>query len=238
MCAVQYAKAILRYSSGTASDTNRLQEIHFIDKNPKIIRLIQTTFKTMIEDQRETDYDIMKYVTQQSQGYGSTSGYSRSVRSKPSDTRDTEKPLPIFEENAEGCVLYAPNGSKVHVYDGNILEAHKKHITSVVCADDNTGRGKGGLANALMSHSRGFSYGKDKNDAFNSKWPKVGDIVLSAGKGTGYENVLHAVLWGTRHVTDQRAVVLEAYKNVIKEASWKNLSSVAMPILGTGIRAT
>ena len=233
MCAVQYAKAIRNYGSGNASNSDRLQEIHFIDKNPSIIRLIQTTFKTMIEDQKDTDYDVMKYVTQQSPGIGNTSGYSRSVR-RPADTGDMGKTLPVFEETSEGCVLYAGNGSKVYVYDGNVLDAHKKHITCIVCADDNTGRGKGGLANALMSYSRGFSYKQDKNDAFNRKWPKEGDIVLSAGNGTGFQNVLHAVLWGTGRMADQNSVVLEAYKNILKESSWRKFSTVAMPVLGTG----
>ena len=235
MCAVQYAKAILNYSSGNATNSDRLKEIHFIDKNPSIIRLIQKTFKTMIEDQKETDYDIMKYVTKTSPGYGNASGYSRSIR-RTADTRDMGKTLPVFEETSEGCVLHAENSSRVVVYDGNILEAHKKHITCIVCADDNTGRGKGGLANALMSNSRGFSYGMDKHEAFNCKWPKEGDLVISSGKGTGYENVLHAVLWGTGRATDQKGVVLEAYKNILKESSWRKFSTVAIPILGTGIK--
>ena len=71
MGAVQYANAVLAYSKESVKGIgNTLEQIHFIDKDPKIVRLIQKTFKTMISENKRTDYNVNDYVkTTSRRGY-------------------------------------------------------------------------------------------------------------------------------------------------------------------------
>ena len=65
MSAVQYANAFLAYSKESVTCKgigNTLEQIHFIDKDPKIARLIQNTFNTMISENKRTDYNVNEYV--------------------------------------------------------------------------------------------------------------------------------------------------------------------------------
>lgn len=70
ICAVQYANAILKYKDMHVR--NKLKEIHFVDLNHRVVRLIQNTFKTMIQGWK---YDIMKYVSTKSWGKNITVGF-------------------------------------------------------------------------------------------------------------------------------------------------------------------
>ena len=239
MCAVQYARAIQRYSQGSASNSQTLTEIHFIDKNPSIVRLIQKTFQTTFDEGKETDYDIKRYVTD---NLAAKSGYSNfqerhtSGTSYHSQGKQTE--MPVIFENQEYCEIHAGNESHVHIYVGNILEAHKKHAEAIVCSDDAMGRGKGGLARALIDKARNFDYGKtEKRRAFRER-KKTGQIAISSGQGTGFQHVLHAILWGSGesegHLEEQKEIVFKAYTNIFFEACRQHLRSVALPILGTG----
>ncbi|KAL3864667.1 hypothetical protein ACJMK2_006329 [Sinanodonta woodiana] len=65
MCAVQYAKAVLDYSR-TSGQGQALKEIHFIDKLPDLVKLMQDTFRTMIHEGKVPDYNIHNYVASSS----------------------------------------------------------------------------------------------------------------------------------------------------------------------------
>ena len=235
MCAVQYARAIQKYSCGMPRDEKRLTEIHFIDKYPYIVRLIQKTFQTMIEERGETDYDLMCYVkhnpSQESwKSYSPTSERSDSSKQKQSQSL-------VLYETRHYFVLKSTNGSEFYVYSGNILEVFKRHVSAIVCSEDDMGRGKGGLALSLIKKAERFSYRSEKNKAFASKKP-AGQIIVCNGQGTGYNHVLHAILWSfghTRsHMVRQKDIVLKAYRNIFFEAFKLGIKSVAIPVLGTG----
>ncbi|KAK3584352.1 hypothetical protein CHS0354_000863 [Potamilus streckersoni] len=71
MCAVQYAKAVVDYSySRQFKQGQSLKEIHFIDKVPSLVKLMQDTFRTMIQNGNVPDYNIHNYV-------GCSSSYQR-----------------------------------------------------------------------------------------------------------------------------------------------------------------
>ena len=235
MCAVQYARAIQKYSLGMPSDEKRLKEIHFIDKNPSIVRLIQKTFQTMIKERKETDYDFMRYV-KQSPSQKSWNSYSpTSERSDPSKQKQSQSL--VLYATRHNFVLKSSNGSESYVYSGNILEVYKRHVSAIVCSEDDLGRGKGGLALSLIKKAEGFSYRSEKNKAFASKKP-AGQIVVCNGQGTGYNHVLHAILWSSghsgSHMVHQKDIVLKAYRNIFFEAFKLGIKSVAIPVLGTG----
>ena len=237
ICAVQYAKAILKYSQGSASNGQKLKEIHFIDKNVSIIKLIQKTFQAMIAEKKETDYNVMRYVTEhrvRDTGYSTSSARRTSNYGNQSQLKQTETPVSF--ETPECFEMHAGNESHVNVYIGNILEAHRRHVTAIVCSDDDMGRGNGGIAVALKNKAQSFSYETEKRKAFFSK-TNAGEVVVSAGQGTGFQTVLHAILWSTGRnvgqVPDQKEVVIKAYKNIF-ETCRRGLTSVALPLLGTG----
>ena len=235
MCAVQYARAIQKYSLGMPSDEQRLKEIHFIDKYPSIVRLIQKTFQTMIEERRETDYDLMRYVKHNP---SQESWNSYSPTSERSDVSEQKQSQSLFSfETPDSFVIKSTNGSEVYVYTGNILEAHKRNVPAIVCSEDDMGRGKGGLALSLIKKAKGFSYRSEKTKEFASKKP-AGQIVVCNGQGTGYNHVLHAILWSSghtgSHMARQKDIVFRAYRNIFFEAFKLGIKSVAIPVLGTG----
>lgn len=217
LCAVQYAKSLLR----VGSSLTRLQEIHFVDIKPEIVKCIQRVFASMINNKEKPPYNSSDFVTvgTLSRRQKLNKGANK-VQQNESEHLDfnTEQVYPKCSHVQNDFVVAYVKDVKVIVHRGDIWNIHG--VDGIVCPEVSK--------EDISSHLEelcGSSYVKEKNKRLKER-VKNNVIVTSGGRST-YKAVLHAI------VPDQADELLALYKTVFKACQTQGLQTIAMPFLAT-----
>ncbi|XP_060563385.1 uncharacterized protein LOC132722827 [Ruditapes philippinarum] len=244
VCAVQYAEAVKMFTRERRS--KNVKEIHFIDQNRNMVEIIQKTFQDVIHDGKHSPYNMNLYIERSS--VDKSGGASVTDNDKKSATRNTvwktskyissqqnlpKKTFAEYDEQAsyiqdsKKLKCFFPPGNVVEVYDADILSI--SDVEAIVCSENKQGEAKGMIAQALLKVGGDlYSYAKIKK--FSKLKINYGDIITTQGGKCGFQWVMHAII--TRKC--QPNFVSIVYRNVLLETKRKNISSLALPILGTG----
>ncbi|KAL3864670.1 hypothetical protein ACJMK2_006332 [Sinanodonta woodiana] len=240
MCAVQYAKAVLDYSQ-TSRQGQALKEIHFIDKLPDLVKLMQDTFRTMIQEGKVPDYNIHNYVAsssrnqrQQSKETGRKGNRNQLVEVNHCQYENTEPEglSPVYYEQGENnkgrFVFQVSEKPVVFIYEGDILKL--KHIDAIVCPDDSEGTSRGRIASELKKNK---NYSKTKDMCFKQRKPNLGDLVIIDGKEIP-KVIVHVVLENNSPRRQEfMSVIQKSFDNILRQMNeWENVKTIAMPLFG------
>jgi hypothetical protein len=227
--------------------SKNVKEIHFIDQNRNMVEIIQKTFQDVIHDGEHSPYNMNLYIEKSFSD--KNDGASVTDNDKKSPTRNTVWKTSIYIpsqknlsmknvaeydphasniEDSEKLKCVFPPGNVVEVYDADILSI--SNVEAIVCSENKQGEAKGMIAQALLKEG-GHLYSSAKMKKFYKLKNHYGDIITTQGGRCGFQWVMHAII--TRKC--QQNVVPIVYRNVLLETKRKNISSLALPILGTGI---
>ncbi|XP_060557028.1 uncharacterized protein LOC132717558 [Ruditapes philippinarum] len=243
VCAVQYAEAIKMFTKERRS--KNVKEIHFIDQNRNMVEIIQKTFQDVIHDGKHSPYNMNLYIERSS--VDKSGGASVTDNDMKSPTRNTVLKTSIYIPSQQNLSkkdfaeydkqvsyiqdrktlkCFFPPGNVVEVYDADILSL--SDVEAIVCSENKQGEAKGMIAQALLKVGGDpYSYAKMKEFY---KYKNSGDIITTQGGKCGFQWVMHAII--SRKC--KQNVVPIVYRNVLLETRRKNISSLALPILGTG----
>lgn len=216
---------------------NTLKEIHFVDQDHEMIDIIHTTFDAMIKRIKLLPYNTQIYIdTPQAATTGApTSSGSRRAVINAANDRPEQRKYDTEKENSSILVSYVSDrvklvctfvpAYKLEIYDGDLMTL--SGVDAIVCGENKAGEGKGIIAKLLLQKG-GKKYKSAKASQFTS-WRNRGDVITTPGGGNSYRWIMHAVL----SLKDQRSIA-SAYRNIFIEASTRELTSVALSLLGTG----
>ncbi|KAK3610489.1 hypothetical protein CHS0354_016678 [Potamilus streckersoni] len=241
MCAVQYAKAVLDYSRDSTQGLV-LKEIHFIDKLPHVVKLIQDTFRTMIQNGKVPNYNIQNYVA--------SSSHYKLKQSKDTGWKEHGKEdIPADNSQYETAKLKESSPfhyeSKVHhtkqfvfqlstkpvvcIYKGDILKV--KNMDAVVCPDDAKGSGIGRIAIDLGTKAK---YRQQKEKRFERQKPDLGDVVITDGEENSFNMIVYVVIENNfPQKPDFRSTMKKSIDNILRKTNeHKNVKTIAFPLFG------
>ncbi|XP_053390228.1 uncharacterized protein LOC128553135 isoform X2 [Mercenaria mercenaria] len=236
VCAIQYAKALKEFSSTRSS----LREIHFVDKSRDMIDIVRTTFDAMITHGKPAPFDTSKFIEQTgtagADGSGRWKTFRNTARDRPKSVTKALNMNPDrdFTVNAAyksnsmklTCKLEVDTQLEVQVYESDIVNL--KDIDAVVCSEDRAGNAKG-IVSRLLLKKGGDEYKQEKASRFKCQ-PIFGEIITTPGGGNSYSWIMHAII----PRKDPNAIPL-MYRKIFQEVESKGYTSVAIPLLGTGV---
>ncbi|KAK3610480.1 hypothetical protein CHS0354_016670 [Potamilus streckersoni] len=251
MCAVQYAKAVLDYSRKSIPGKS-LTEIHFVDKLPRLVKLIQDTFKTMLSDGKEPNYNVNNYVISSSVSqrrsntttgkghqshedyqHGQAAGLKNAGNSSHHGLVEKIDFSPVYYESEEHgkkqSVFQISQKPVVRIYKGNVLEV--KNMDAVICSDDKNGSGMWSIASELKRNEK---YKKQKEAAFKKEKPGLGDVVVTYAGEHSYHVIFHVVIetYETKK-SDFECAMRKCIDKILKKAhEWVHVKKIAVPLFG------
>ncbi|KAK3610484.1 hypothetical protein CHS0354_016674 [Potamilus streckersoni] len=241
MCAVQYAKAVFDYSRQSIPGKS-VKEIHFIDKFPDIVEIIQDTFRTMIENGKVPNYDIQKYVAcsashqrQKSKETGRKGREKQHITANHSqyETIKLKEMSPFCYEpivqHTKQFVFQVSSKPVVCIYEGDIQKV--KNIDAVVCPDDIKGNGKSSIALKLAKKTK---YKKQKEICFESEKPNLGDVVITYRKKTHFNVIVHVVIENnSTQKLEFISIMKKSIDNILRKTNeCVTVKTIAMPMFG------
>ncbi|XP_060603250.1 uncharacterized protein LOC132756248 isoform X2 [Ruditapes philippinarum] len=232
LCVIQYAKAVIDYST----IHNGLKEIHIVDIKPDMIDIIHHVFDMMIVQKQNIKLDVQRYCQVVTMANAETKHNSKKL------TEEIHVSSQIHSERSEHTekdigwnVTYAIDGSKlicvfssnkeVQIYHGDIVKL--RGIQALACSENRKGEAKGEVANHL-AETNGKDYLKEKSEMFKSSY-NYGDIVFTSGGKSCFKGIVHVIT----PRNDIKALHM-MYINLLEKLAKENISSIALPLFGTG----
>lgn len=233
-----------------------LKEIHFIDKNPAIVRKIQIEFTTVLNQGNKTPYTRQAHVIQSRNGrlnaFGHTSSnvvknntYTYHKQDQTQCSHYQERLRKIYFANStkfaeKDAIIYKLGEEKnhnLHICKGDLLQVDSAAI--VVTLNENK-RG-GALARGVdieMTKAHMFDvYMKEVQSQLPGK-AEVGQIAITKGYGTQFSHVIHVVhplSERNKNQADRRKCLFEIYKSIFQAAMEKvDIEIVATALIGIG----
>ncbi|XP_053374234.1 uncharacterized protein LOC123534097 [Mercenaria mercenaria] len=242
VCAIQYAEAVKKFSRRKQT----LSEIHFVDESHDMIDIIQKAFKAIITDGKQAPFDINVYLDRPTADGAPSLVYYNKGKTTPKNTaRDRPKHLIpknetlkdiyqsdlnaayIFERKKLKC--YFPSNCVVEVYDYDIMRI--SGVDAIVCSENREGDAKGMIANSLLKEG-GRDYSRMKAVQFSGS-RKYGEVITIPGGRNRFKWVMHAVVSRKDH-----HIIPVIYRKIFTETMTRNITSLALPVMGTGVGGT
>ena len=256
LCADMYVQAVVDFIK---EGWNKPKELHIIDIDTSILRLVEVSCKKWRKDPGSTKpaEALKQYLKEHpyAGGYtGQGQGYVRGKRaqrqfSEPaseavgmSDVADALKGLSVKKAGTESLkwggkdTIYNVNGSlKVHIYTGKIDRV--EFVDAVVCSID-TGFGTNGYIVKAFRDAFGEKY-KYNFDKMKDRERSLGtnNFVYTCETGSVYaRNVMHLAMTPLlRGSKDELREYKTGISNLLNKAERKGFSKIAVPLLGTGM---
>ena len=247
MCCSQYCKAVIEYSN-TRGKTTCLKEIHFMDKEPGMIQMIQAEFSLHLN------------ITQSASASGNTSpnpststtniwsrdgkgSLSRSFLDDPdikhhhdnpssgnSDSNKAQTTVGKFQKQ-----YIAGKDLRINIVQEDIT---KMTVDIIVCPQDDYCLSKEGIAKAIYKVSNMW-YRRAVLDMKRVNRCEVKKI-LASPTYLPFKGVLHTVAprWDNHAIKDNKTFMKElslTIRNIVQYCSdSRTVNSVAIPVLGIG----
>lgn len=235
VCAIQFAESVKTFTR----NYRMVKEIHLIDKAYDKVKIIQTTFRSIFVDGRHAPYDINIYLEASLKDGNDASATDKT--NKPMTTnggKNELKPfslrqdLPVTIHEAQASYIADKDTLKCFFSPGHIVEVYAADIFSlsgveaVVCCENKHEDAKGVIGSSVFR--KDDRSGKADHTEFVSP-TSYGDVITTHGDTSGFKWIMHVA------VPRNSAGISVVYRNVFKEVKKRNITSLALPILVTGM---
>ena len=232
LCAMEYVKAVMEFSSTIVRGSRSLREIHFVDKDSDMTSLIEQAFTEMVIDKKKSLWDWRKYI-QREQGVSVTRPKTEQ------QNQSTFSTFPQFLENGDTLTYKISQKRIMFISKGDIFSFNR--ADALVCSEDITGQAAGGVAKILLQKG-GKQYETEKKEKYRERKPKTGDVVITRGGDSGFHWIIHAVMPHQQQMQKQSSHGDKEWKEALSNMIHKILQtahehryhSLVMSLLGTG----
>ncbi|KAL3865260.1 hypothetical protein ACJMK2_006874 [Sinanodonta woodiana] len=145
---------------------------------------------------------------------------------------------PVIEHKfikKEKFLIYKPNNKiEVNVYMADITTLTGVQV--ITCSDDRSGNGHGAIASTLWKTGKS-KYESIKKKAFQKDAIHFGDIIITEGGDSNFQQVVHAVLPSFKETISSqkhKEMVHKCYDRILDEINKLQKTSLALPLLGAG----
>jgi len=222
LCALQYVKALKSFIDHRGG----LREIHFVDTDDNMVRLIQYVFDKVLERGEEFQPCIADYVEKRKDN-------RRVPQSKTSDPevggkiRESVLPKLGLDGECSGKIVYNVT-TFVTVTPVHTDLVKMQDVDVAVCSEDRIGSSRGSIAKRFAEEG-GAKYKKAKRDKFLNKDVVIGSVITTVGGDNSFKHICHVVVEGIN------AENLEiAYEKIFVKVKKLKARSIAFPLLATG----
>lgn len=207
---MQYAKSLQKYNSVTRTKTCSLKEIHFVDINPKMIKVIKEKFQKMFIEGKEIDENLSALIKKKGKKF-----------KKQVSRSDMKKDIlpKYYQRDARFEVLF-PNGMYLCVCSENILLLQRE-VDCLVCPENSSGASPGNIVSRLNSTFTD-KYLQKKQTLFSQRGTK--SVLVTSGDKSKYKKICYVI---------SSENIAESYREVFETIGQKELGlkSVAIPLL-------
>ena len=220
VCVEQYYRAITSFSQSSASQQ---LEIHFVDKDDKMVDHIKRKFQEFISNCLPFSPPSQSPKSNKSNKLGSSRRAKRSLRSTSSGAKSLDEEEILFYD--------AGSSITVELYVGDLLKADVK---AVVCPQDKKCQSRGGVAKAIMNTVSEVHEKSEENKLLGKFMCDV--ITLKTTVAVKWDYILHAITprWGKDAGWSFDNNLGKTIRNILSELDENSITSVAIPLLGAG----
>ena len=222
LCALQYVKALKLFIDHRGG----LREIHFVDTDNNMVRLIQHVFDNVLERGKEFQPCIADYVDKRKDN-------RRVPQSKTSDpevdgkVRESVLPKLGVDGECSGKIVYnVTTCVTVTLVHTDLVKM--QDVDVAVCSEDRVGSSRGAIAKRFAEEG-GAKYNKAKKDKFLNKDVVIGSVITTVGGDNSFKHICHVVV----EAIDAENLEI-AYEKVFVKVKKLKARSIAFPLLATG----
>lgn len=257
LCTQEYYRAVTDYSANRGPRST-LTEVHFIDKDKHMCQLIQTTFTKCFAGNggatgggtTNTDHGIplsMSFREARPQKDKATihrslsSDNSRSPVDSPSPGTDRSyqdnQPKTPSDTGGQTREYMVGNKVTVHVVHGNIIQS----VTDAVVSPENRQCDSTGKIATEIAKVAGEKYIQYERSEIRSMSGQLGmtEAVKTGAGDSRWRYVIHVVAprwdeYAVKKPQEYEKLLKQSYENVFLRMDHLKLTSLALPVLGTG----
>lgn len=215
---MQYAKSLKKYITLDRTKTCSLEEIHFVDIIPKMIKVIQEKFQKMFIEGKEIEENLSALIKKK--------GKKLKKQVSKSDMKKDDI-LPKYYQTETGFEVLFRNGMCLCVCSGDILLL-QRDVDCLVCPENSSGKSPGNIVSRL-NFTFTDKYQQKKQKLFSQRGSK--SVVVTSGDKSKYKKICYVI---------SSENIAESYREVFETVEQKELGlkSVAIPLLSTGMFTT